>query len=194
MRGRGTFSRPLSLRLAAAVWLVVVWVALWGRFSAANLASGALVALVLLRLFPLRTSGRQGRFRPWSVVRLAAYFVVKLVEANMVVAWEVLTPSNRINEGIVAVPVLGASEVLTTVVANAISLTPGTLTIEVRPEERMLYVHVLHLHSIEAVHLEVARLELHVLRAFGTDEAVTAMERRLATLEQAGHATLRRSR
>lgn len=174
--------RLLSVRPGAVAWLVVVWVALWERLSAANLLSGTLVALVLLGLFPLRPSGRQGRFRPWSVVRLLGYFAVKLVEANLVVAWEVVTPRNRIHEGIVAVPVLGASEALTTVVANAISLTPGTLTIEARPEERMLYVHVLHLRSIEAVRIDVARLELHVLRAFGSDEDVATMERRLAAL------------
>ena len=71
-------------------------------------------------------------------------------------------------------------------VANAISLTPGTLTIEVATDPNVLYVHVLHLHDIDAVRRDVTRLERSVLRAFGTDEAVAEVERRLAALDDTG--------
>lgn len=167
---------------------MAVWLALWGGISAANLLSGTLVALLLLGLFPLRTSTRPGRFRPLWALRLVVYFLIKLVEANAVVAWEVVTPRNRIVEGIVAVPVTSASDVLVSVVANAISLTPGTLTIEVGTDPHVLYVHVLHLHDIDAVRRDVTRLERYVLRAFGSEEAVREVERRLASLEVAGAA------
>lgn len=172
----------MRIRLGAAVWLVVVWVALWGELSVANIASGALVATMLLVILPLRR-GVQMRFRLGPTLRLAGYFARELVQANVVVAWEVLTPSNRINEGIVAVPIASSSPLLTTLVANAITLTPGTLTLEVRADEGLLYVHVLHLHSIEAVRHDVANLERHVLRAFGSDEAIADVERRLAEFE-----------
>ncbi|MDQ3352984.1 MAG: Na+/H+ antiporter subunit E, partial [Actinomycetota bacterium] len=95
----------MRARLLVGAWLVVAWTALWGSASPANVASGVVVAFVLLAVFPLRLTTRQGRFRPLQALRLFGYFVGKLVEANAVVAWEVLTPRNRINEGIVAVPV-----------------------------------------------------------------------------------------
>lgn len=176
----------MTVRLAAGGWLVVAWVALWGDVTTANLASGVVVALAVLTAFPLRPRTGPGRFRPLHVLRLLAYFLAKLVEANAVVAWEVVTPRNKINEGIVAVPVTGASDVLVSVVANAISLTPGTLTIEIRTDPHVLFVHVLHLHDIDAVRRDVTRLERYVLRAFGTDEAVAEVEHRLATLYRAG--------
>jgi multicomponent Na+:H+ antiporter subunit E len=166
--------------------LVVAWTAFWGSASPANVASGVVVAFVLLAVFPLRHTTRQGRFRPLQALRLFGYFVGKLVEANLVVAWEVLTPRNRINEGIVAVPVTGASDVLVSVVANVISLTPGTLTIEIHTDPHVLFVHVLHLHDIDAVRRDVTRLERYVLRAFGSDEAVSEVERRLAALDDTG--------
>ncbi|HWH34562.1 MAG TPA: Na+/H+ antiporter subunit E [Acidimicrobiales bacterium] len=167
----------------AAVWLVAVWVALWEGLSIANLLSGVLVVLVLSVVFPFRARKGTLRFRLGPALRLVAYFGRELVQANVVVAWEVLTPTSRINEGIVAVPVSASSKVLTTLVANAITLTPGTLTLEVRQDEGLLFVHVLHLHSIEAVRHDVARLERHVLRAFGSDEAIADVERRLAELD-----------
>ncbi|MBA3955231.1 MAG: Na+/H+ antiporter subunit E [Acidimicrobiia bacterium] len=176
----------MKARLLVGAWLVVVWVALWGDVSAANVVSGVVVSAVLLTFFPLGLATRPGRFRPLWVLRLLGYFSWKLVEANAVVAWEVVTPRNRINEGIVAVPVTGASDVLVSVVANAISLTPGTLTIEVATDPNVLYVHVLHLHDIDAVRRDVTRLERSVLRAFGTDEAVAEVERRLAALDDTG--------
>lgn len=176
----------MSLRLVVGAWLGAVWLALWGGVSAANVLSGAVVAFLLVTLFPLRPTPRPGRFRPLWALRLLGYFVVKLVQANAVVAWEVVTPRNRIVEGIVAVPVTSASDVLVSVVANAISLTPGTLTLEVATDPHVLYVHVLHLRDIDDVRRDVTRLERYVLRAFGSDEAVLEVERRLASLDVAG--------
>lgn len=166
MRGAGRY-----------LWLVLVWLALWERVSVANVLSGALAAAAVLVLFrPARVVGTGG-FRPVAAVRFAFYFLWKLIEASGVVAWEVLTPRNRINEGIVAVPVKGATDGLLTLVSNAISLTPGTLTLEVSRNPPVLYVHVLHLRSVERVRREIQHLDRLAIEAFGTEEAVAAARR-----------------
>lgn len=157
----------MRIRVPFAAWLVLVWVALWGDFTLANAVGGALVATALLVLFP--AAGPRGRFtlRPLAALHFLGYFIYKLVEANAVVAWEVITPNNEgVNEGIVAVPVSGASDAVVTVLANAISLTPGTLTLEVREDPPMLFIHVLHLRSIEQTRADVHRLETLARRAF----------------------------
>lgn len=157
------------------VWLVVVWVALWEQVSPANVASGLVVALVVLTLFPLGDRDSSGRVRPVAAVRFLVYFAWKLVEASAIVAWEVVTPRNRINEGIVAIPIRGVSDAVITVVANAISLTPGTLTLEARRSPAVLYVHVLHLREVEAVRRETLHLEALAIRAFGPPEVAAAL-------------------
>ena len=161
-------------------WLVTAWVALWGELTVANRLSGLTLGSMLLLVFPMRPRGVPGAVRPGAAVRFAGYFAWKLVEASAVVTWEVLTPTNRINEGIVAIPIQGVSDTLTTLVANAISLTPGTLTLEVRQDPTVLYVHVLHLDDIEAVRRDVHHLEVLAIRAFGSTAAVTAAEARVA--------------
>ncbi len=100
------------------------------------------------------------------------------MEASAIVAWEVVTPQSRINEGIVAVPIRGVTRGLTAVVANAITLTPGTITLEVHEHPTVLYVHVLHLHSLEAVRAEVRHLEELAIAAFGppTSDATVSSE------------------
>lgn len=161
-------------RLLLVAWLVVVWDALWGNLSVANVASGAAVAAFLVALFP-PVGIPSLTLRPLAALRFLGYFARKLVEANAVVAWEVVTPRNRIREGIVAVPIQGASPALVALVANAVSLTPGTLTIEVGRAPAVLYVHVLHLHDPEAVRRDVRRLERLAVRAFGDAQAVAAL-------------------
>lgn len=157
----------------SVIGLVVVWVLLWEEPTVANLASGVAATAIVLAV------GRSGLplapFRPFAVLHLLGWFVVALVKASLVVAWEVVTPGTSINEGIVAVPLGRRSDALVTLVANAISLTPGTLTIEVDPgDDTVLYVHVLHLRSIEAVRRDVARLDELAVRAFGRGEEVAA--------------------
>jgi multicomponent Na+:H+ antiporter subunit E len=168
-------------RIAAIVALTLVWLALWEEASLANMVTGVLLATVVLGLFRDAPAEAPGTIRPVAALHFVAYFVWKLVEASAVVAWEVLTPKNKINEGIVAVPIHGASHALTTAVANAISLVPGTLTIEVDEDPAVLYVHVLHLRDIEAVRHEVQHLEALAVRAFGSAAAVAALEADLPT-------------
>lgn len=171
-------------RVPLVLWLTAVWVFLWEAPSVANFVSGLALSSALVFLYPARGPV----LTPVSVVgfvRFAAYFLWKLVEASAVLAWEVVTPRNSINEGIVAVQIRGASDALTTIVANSISLTPGTLTLEVDRDPTVLYVHVLHLRSIDEVRADILELEAHVIDAFGTAEERRALANRPTATEEA---------
>lgn len=157
-------------RTLAGAWLTAMWVLLWGDLTPANLLGGAAAAAVLLAVFPAQAAPRPFQFRIGAAVRFLAFFVVKLIQANMILAWEVMTPGNRIREGIVAIPVSITSDGLTAVVANSISLTPGTLTLEVDRERRIIYVHVLHLHDLDTIRRDLHRFEELALMAFGSPE------------------------
>lgn len=163
-------------RLATGAWLLVIWLLLWGVLTAANVAAGAVVASVLLAAFPARRGAPGVRMRPVHALRFLVWFSYKLVEANVVLAWEIVTPRNRIREGIVAVPVRGCSPGLVTIIANSISLTPGTVTIEVDPGGDRLFVHVLHLREVEKVRQDLLKFVALAIVAFGTPEAVVALQ------------------
>ncbi len=178
----------MTRSLPMALWLALVWVALWEDASGASILGGVAVAAALVGLFPPRPGPRTSTLRPLPALRFVVYFLRKLTEASAVVGWEVVTPRNRIKEGIVAIPIRGASDALTTVVANAISLTPGTVTLEVDRHPTVLYVHVLHLHDVEAVRRDIQHLEALVIRAFGSADAV----RSLATVDAPVATTLAR--
>lgn len=150
----------------AVGWLALVWVALWEDPSLANILVGAAIGTAAVAAVPLTPGEARPAIRPWPALRLLVYFLWKLVEASLVVAWEVVTPRIRINEAIVAVPIHGVSEGFTTVVANMITLTPGTVVVEVRENPTILYVHVLHFRGVERVRQDVRALEEMVMEAF----------------------------
>lgn len=176
--------RPPSLRVPVLlVWFVVLWESLWGRFTWANLLSGVLVSVGLVLLVKLPdsnfTSYGATRIRPVRSLWFLAYFLVKVVQANVILAWEVVTPGNTIEPGILAIPLRDCSDALVTLIANAFTLTPGSLSIEVTRDSgtndggaATIYVHVLHLHDPEQVRDDLYRLAELAVRAFGTPDAL----------------------
>lgn len=162
-------SRDRLRVLGVVLWSVAVWVALWGTLSVANVVWGAVLGAVTVLVLPVVHRDHRVPIRPLAALRFVGLFVWSLVSSSAVVAWEVVTPGSRINEGIVAVPLRTTSPGLITVIGNSVSLTPGTLTLEVRHDPPTLYVHVLHLRSLEDARASVHHLEDVVLAAFGDE-------------------------
>lgn len=163
--------------LAIGAWLTAVWAALWGEFSPANLASGALIATLLLVLFPLRRDPRHGTIRPVAAARFLTYFLGQLVISNLRVAWEVLTPRNHENEVILAVPVVPAcSPTVLSLLVNSIGLTPGTMVVDLTESPRVIYVHLLQVHDVEAARADLMKVQRLAIHAFGSAQAVAELD------------------
>lgn len=157
--------------------LLFVWVLLWDTFQVANLVTGVIVVAVVLWFVPgPRFEFRRPNIRPVHTLRFLARVLWDLARANAVVAREVITLDSGVNTGIVAVPIPDASPGLLTLVASVLSLSPGTMPIEVTDEPSAIYIHVLHLGDVEAKRREVQHLAAMVVRAFGTRDAVAALD------------------
>lgn len=166
----------MTRRIAQLLWLAVVWVALWGTVSPANVVAGASIALGLLVFcrFPQSPSPRN-TVRPLHTVVFVTVFVWKLVESSFQVAIEALRFRSRISEAVVAVPLHISNDTLATIVANFITLTPGTLTIELDRDSWTVAVHVLHFRDVETVRADVYEIERLTVNAFGSTEARRAV-------------------
>ena len=153
-------------RSVILIWLIAVWMTLWESLSWANLAGGFVVALAVTWLLPPSETGRHVGVRPLAAIRLVLYFLWELVEASALIAWEVVTPRNRINAAVVSVELETNVAGIITLVASMVSLTPGTVTLEVDEENSTLFIHVLHLKSLEETRASVRRLEELTVAAF----------------------------
>lgn len=153
-------------RFFALLWLTLVWVALWEDPTWANVIGGVAASTLVILVLPIRPTQTLHGVRPWAALRLLLHFIWKLIEASALMAWEVVTPRNRVNPTVVAVPLRTRSEGIATLVANMVSLTPGTLTLEIDEQTMTLIMHVLHLESLEASRREVLHLEDLAMAAF----------------------------
>ncbi|GAA4866970.1 Na+/H+ antiporter subunit E [Actinomycetospora straminea] len=167
----------LLRRAAPVVWLVLVWVLLWGTFSWANVLGGLVVALVVLTVFPLPPAPGRGWLRPLATLRTVGRFVVDLVVSSLQVAWQslqALRPGEPIHSSVVAVRLASSSEFVMAMVVELLTLVPGSVVIEARPEERTIWAHVLGADddaAVAAFREQVARLEADVVAALGRPAA-----------------------
>lgn len=98
------------------------------------------------------------------VIRLLFFFIKALLVSNLRVLWDVVTPSHSSRPGIIRLPLDARTDVEIMLVANLISLTPGTLSIDLSEDRRHLYVHVMFLDDVDAVRRELKNgLERRVL-------------------------------
>ena len=93
--------------------------------------------------------------RIWKLCALGVYLVVELIVSSIKVAWDVITPRHRAKPGILAVPLDVRSDAAVTVLANLVSLTPGSLSLDVSEDRSKLFVHVMFIENLESVRAEI---------------------------------------
>ncbi len=134
----------MSVRLGLHLALAIVWCFLWGSFTAWNLLGGLLVGLVVISVFTRATDRKGYAKRLLNLVRFGLWFFVVLVRSNLQIAREILTPGWSQSPQILRYDVEGLTEVETTVLASSITLTPGTLALDVSDDGRFLYLHCMY--------------------------------------------------
>jgi multicomponent Na+:H+ antiporter subunit E len=149
--------------------LAVGWALATGDFSILNLLLGAIVAAAALFLIRDRVSRPRALSRLARMLALAAFFVRELLISAIRVGLLVLRPNvrSRLTPGIVAIPLTLTRDAEITLLANLITLTPGTLSLDVSEDGKLLYVHAIKVTSREALIRDIAEgLERKVIEAF----------------------------
>lgn len=137
--------------LTFQVVLAILWCLLVGHFSGATFVVG--LAVGGLTMFPLRRmTGAEPFFHKLRVlVRLTLFFLYELVLANLQVAWVILRPRLEVRSAFIRLPIELRSDGAITALANMISLTPGTISVDVAADRRSLLVHCLNVDDVAAI-------------------------------------------
>lgn len=167
------------------LWLVLVWLALMESLTPGAVVAGVVVSVAIVLAFPEggRRSPRR-RFRPLRALLFVLWFAVKLVEANLQVAVAVVSPRpERLRRAIVAVPVASRSFTVRAVLANVISLTPGTFIVEIDEATSTYFVHFIDVGSVEEGRRAIHVMERMIARALEpTAETLGELDRRIEQL------------
>ncbi|MCS6841856.1 MAG: Na+/H+ antiporter subunit E [Roseiflexus sp.] len=124
------------------ILLAIAWSALTGRFTPIDLAFGFALGYGVLWMLRRQLRGERYFVKAPRVVRFVFYALWQIILANINMARAVLlTPKERIRPGIVAIPLSIRSDAEITMLANLITLTPGTLSLDVADDRSCLYVH-----------------------------------------------------
>ena len=135
--------------------LAVGWCALMGQLTVANLAVGFLIGGAAISV----SSPMFGRVRYFrrlvDFARLLLDFIRVFISSSARVAWDVLTPVHKARPAIVAIPLSVDDPIQIVTLANLISLTPGSLSLDVSPDQKTLYVHVMFVDDPDEIRREI---------------------------------------
>ncbi len=155
---------------ALNILLAIVWQSLTATFTLPSLAAGFVLGYGALWMAqPLFGENSPYFRRVWRIIRLIGFFLYELVVSSIRVAWDVITPTHLSRPAIIEMPLDVQSDIEILLVTNLISLTPGTLSLDVTPDRKTLIVHAMFAEDPDALVLELKNgMERMVKEVFET--------------------------
>jgi multicomponent Na+:H+ antiporter subunit E len=131
--------------------LAIAWVAFTGSVSLVGLITGFVIGYGALWLIQplIGTNSYFKRVAAW--IKLVIMFHYELIVSSIAVAIDVLTPRHRSRPAIIEVPLDVKSDTGILLVTNLISLTPGTLSLDVSEDRKTLLVHAMFADDPDAL-------------------------------------------
>lgn len=137
------------------ILLAIAWMLLTGELTAENFIEGLIIGYIILWVSKAALGGTKYFKKIPKAIGFFFYFVKELIVANLKVAFDIITPKDYMEPGIVAVPLDAETDMEITLLANLITLTPGTLSLDVSKDKKVLYIHTLYLGDIEKFREEI---------------------------------------
>ncbi|MBW9092594.1 Na+/H+ antiporter subunit E [Microbacterium jejuense] len=193
-------TRSRVRRVAAAVWrqlpffvwLIALWMLLWGQFTWLAFVTGLAAAVIVTRVFRLPPVELSGRVNLWWGLVFVLEFLAAVVHGSLLVAWQVLDFRRRPGTAIIAVHLVTDDDLIMTHVGVTASLIPGSLIVETDRDRRILYLHVIGVRDdadVEKQRASVHHWEERIVRAVGSRAQmraiVDASSRRSPVVERA---------
>lgn len=141
--------------LLVNIVLAMAWAAMNGEINPANLTAGFVLGYLMLLVTRKALNSSRYVSKVPQVLYFVLYFLWELIQSNVRVAYEVLTPGHHMKPGIVAVPLDIQRDYQIILLANMITLTPGTLSIDVSSDKQTLYVHSMYIDDVEEFRMSI---------------------------------------
>jgi multicomponent Na+:H+ antiporter subunit E len=137
------------------ILLALVWVATTGGFTPLNLALGFGLGYLIL-FFAQRVLGRANYFlKMRQVIVFVGFYLRELILANLRLAYDVVTPGFHMRPGVVAVPLDAQTDAEIILLANLITMTPGSFSLDISDDRKVLYVHAMYVDDADVYRREI---------------------------------------
>jgi multicomponent Na+:H+ antiporter subunit E len=109
---------------------------------------------------------RRTALRSYRIARFIGYFIYELAASNVMVGWEIATPRSGLSPVVIAMPLRVRPGSERTAFVGIVTLTPGTLSLDLSDRPSVLYVHGMHAHDIDRFRARLVRLENMLIAAW----------------------------
>lgn len=135
--------------------LSLVWGALTDAYNPTNLFGGFIIGYIIIGI----ASNNEAHYtrKTGQIARFLVFFLWELLRANLRVALVVIRPRLHVQPGIIKIPLDIQSDLGITLLANVITLTPGTLSLDITPDKSALYVHTMYVDNPDTFRQEIKK-------------------------------------
>jgi len=172
--------RSVWRQLPLLIGLVALWLCLWDPVDTLTGLPVVILAIAVTRVLYLPPVLLSGRFNPWRGLLLGLRMMFDVVVASLQVAFLAVNPRWKPMNSIIAVQLLTRSDLVTTLTAEAISVVPGTVVVDIDRERGLLYLHALGTRTeadIERTRRGVLGTEERIVLAIGTHAQAVAVRK-----------------
>jgi len=127
--------------------LALIWVVLTATLTPLNFLAGFALGNIICWLISLHSGRRNYFFRERKLVVLGFVFLWQFLVSNFRIIYDILTPTHHMNPGILALPLDCKTDEQKVILANLITLTPGTLSLNISPDGKILYIHAMYIRD-----------------------------------------------
>ena len=141
----------MAIQFLFNIGLAFIWTFLSNSVTPAGFLLGYALGALFLYLFYTQAKKTFYLKKTWKALALLLVFCKEVLMANLMVLYYVVSPLKKLNPGIIAMHVDFKTDYELVLLANMITLTPGTLTLEIAPDNKTLFLHVLDCSHPEAL-------------------------------------------
>jgi multicomponent Na+:H+ antiporter subunit E len=139
----------MAFQILLNVFLAWIWMFLKVSYDSVTFFVGYFFGLVIIFIFRRFFNSRFYLYRVIAVFRLFFIFIRELIMSNIAVLKVILKPKLDMKPGIFALKTELQRDWEITILANLITLTPGTLVIDISPDNQTLYIHAMDIDDVD---------------------------------------------
>jgi len=139
--------------------LALFWASITGELNLRNILAGFLIGFIVLVVTEKALGVQSYSLKTYRLIHLLLMVFIELIKSSLKIAYDIVTPQHHMRPGILKIPLDAKTIPEITCFSNLLSLTPGTLSLDISPDQKYIYVHFMYIYEddIEEVKMNLKR-------------------------------------